>query len=292
MESSSLLSPVHIQPYQTSFQYWYRCVLLHWCCLHTAGYMIQWKRERQRRCFRVVSPKCAATMQNMSPPYALGDVKLFDPLSRATLSSFLLHFLKGHGSFGPFLSDFTPPPETKRREPLWCSAARCSPLLPQAVIAAALTVQLPSPASYCVTLLFVRPPPRWFIGHTGEALLDPRRGVCAYVCVCVLCTRAFGKLGVAGIHPQPLPLSLHLIVRHLCSDWQRSSHSKRGNVRHCCSICSAAHCPTCLLLWKEKIQLWKTQWGKRSCRNILRYSCSRSFGTFGVFFLLFKELNP
>lgn len=137
-------------------------------------------------CFRVVSPKCAATKQNMSPPYALGDVKLFDPLRRATLSSFLLHFLKGHGSFGPFLHDFTPPPETKRRERRWCSAARCSPLLPQAVIAAALTVQLPSPASYCVTLLFGRPPPRWFIGHTGEALLDPSRGVCAYVCVCVV----------------------------------------------------------------------------------------------------------
>lgn len=69
--------------------------------------------------------------------------------------------------------------------------------------------------------------------HRGS----PFRLWCVCVCAwCTLSTRALGKLGVAGICPQPLPsssssllsLSLRLIVRPLGSDWCRSSHSKRG----------------------------------------------------------------
>lgn len=133
---------------------------------------------------------------------SLWDVKLFDvphPLYTHTLtcplylwawphSSFLLHSFKGHSSLwaspGPFLPALTPSSLwTKGGEWLRCSVARCSPLLPQALIAAALRVQLPSPASHCVIPLFGLPPPRWFIGHTGETLLERNRGVCAYVCV-------------------------------------------------------------------------------------------------------------
>ena len=173
-------------------------------------------------CFRVICPKCAATKRTRSPPHTHWDIKLFDvprppqhlslfPFRPATLSSFLLHSLSLSASLGLFSPFWTPHPGTKSGEWLLCSqvfsSAAPGPNSPGLHPAAALP-SLPLCGS------IVPPPcPRWFLGHTGEALFRPRRGVCVPVNVDYAC---LGETVCCRHLPKATPLFLPLASAPHC----------------------------------------------------------------------------
>lgn len=66
------------------------------------------------------------------------------------------------------------------------------------------------------------------------------------MCLCVRAGARRQRVPRGKLHLPPNPPSLRLIVSRLSSDWWRGSHSPaHRNGRHCRSICSASHCPTC-----------------------------------------------
>lgn len=170
-------------------------------------------------------------------------------------------------------------------------------MLPRAVIAPALTLQLPSPASHCAAPLFGRPPLVDSSATQGKPFQAEERSVCVLVRVEYAC---LGETGCCRHLPTAtpllllllLPLSLRLIVEAAPSDWWKGGHSRRGNGRHCWSICSATHCPTCLLLWKEDTALEDTEdrgwsWMLRCTVSLGYKRCLELWDLFFFFFLSF-----
>lgn len=262
-------------------------------------------------------------MRNTSP-HTLWDIKLFDVPRPPPPTLVLFPFEPGHTLLFPpctllkatlvfqpasafSFPIWTPhhhrpqPPETKRR----VTVVLCSQVF--SIAAPGRNCSSPHSAAALPSLplcgsIVQLPTPRWFIGHTGEALSD---------CVCAVRVE-YACLGETGccMHlptatpplPPSFPLSLYLIVKPLHSDWWRSSHSKWGEwqtllVHLFCH--SLSNLPASVEK-KRRIQLRKTQRGQRLESDTLLYLQNQTpsldtaaVGTFLSFSsLVFKDLNP
>lgn len=188
-------------------------------------------------CSRVICPKCAATKRSRSPPRTHWDIALFDVPRPPSSCPFSLSgrphsplpsctLLKAGPVFQPALVCSPPfePPTPGQRVESDCSVARCSPVLPRALIAPAFTLQLPSPASHCVALLFLRPPLVDSSATQGRVCVPVDVD---YACLgeTVCCRHLPKATPLCLLFLPPLP-PLYLIVRPLRSDWWKISHSK------------------------------------------------------------------